>query len=78
MYLSSTFHINLFDFGKILDVNGLAPIHFQAENGELEALKCITDGESVNMKSGTGTTPLAHACMKVHLIRIPFTNAHCY
>lgn len=30
------------------------------------------------MKSGTGTTPLAHACMKVHLIRIPFTNAHCY
>jgi hypothetical protein len=58
--------LSKFEKCKIFDASGMAPIHFHAENGDIEPLKCMIEADTVNMKSNSGSPPLFFAAAKVN------------
>jgi len=54
-----------FDGTSTFDNEGMGVVHFHADAGELDALKCLTDAETVNVKSAKGFTPLHYAAENV-------------
>eukprot|EP01113_Clastostelium_recurvatum_P005252 TRINITY_DN12344_c0_g1_i1.p2 TRINITY_DN12344_c0_g1~~TRINITY_DN12344_c0_g1_i1.p2 ORF type:complete len:656 (-),score=105.63 TRINITY_DN12344_c0_g1_i1:96-2063(-) len=56
----------------IYDSDGLSPIHVHALAGRLEPVKALLDGESVDLPSVHGDTPLHSACTAGHLSVVKF------